>query len=73
MTPGMACSPTSTGRPAVTAGVTPPTVSKWSIPSGVMWVMMNPTSSIWAEKSTFFSGALFPFLWTMRFPMLSTS
>ena len=30
--------------PAVTAGVTPPTVSKWSIPSGVMWVMMNPTS-----------------------------
>ena len=62
MTPGISLSPTSTGRPAVTAAVIPPTVSKWSIPSPAIWVMMNPTSSIWAEKSTRLAPAFFPIL-----------
>ena len=62
MTPGTAAGPTVTRLPRITRRSMPPTNSNRSAPESVKPVTMPPTSSIWAQIITGFSGETAPFL-----------
>ena len=64
-------SPKRTGRPMTTRGSTPPTKPNFSMPSSVIFLIITPTSSMWAHSTTGRSSAFLPFRNTIMLPMAS--